>query len=455
MAIVSLGCAKNLVDSEVMAGLLREAGFALHPDPEAADVVIVNTCGFIEPAQRESVDAILRIARSRARARPGGARSGLVVAGCLPRRFDAVQVASQLPEADAVIGNAEVPLIAEVVREVLEGHRVVMADDAPSFLYHDRIPRLLSTPGHLAYVKVSEGCDHPCTFCTIPRIRGQHRSRPLDSIEREVAALAERGVQEVVLVGQDTTLYGVDLYGRLMLPDLLRRLARTGIAWIRLLYAYPAHVTGELIATMAELPQVCRYLDLPLQHASDRVLRAMRRWGNRQAYEALIDRVRRAMPDVALRTTFIVGFPGETDRDVEELLEFVERAGFDHVGVFTYAREEGTPAASLPGQVPAVEKRRRRAAVMRRQQELLPRIMGRRLGAGVPVLLERPARRSRAGATRWQGRTPYQAPEVDGVTWLKVARARPGEMVSARLAGMRGYDFEAELATSLEAAATS
>ena len=433
VGIVSLGCAKNLVDTEVMAGLLGEAGFSLTGDVEEAEVLVVNTCGFIEPAQRESVEAVLELAQLK----KTGKLRALVVAGCLPRRFDAATVASELPEADAVIGTAEVPLIADVVRRVLRGERVVMAEPAPSFLYHDRLPRLLSTAGHTAYVKVAEGCDHPCTFCTIPRIRGPFRSRPMESIEAEVRRLVEQGVGEVVLIGQDTTLYGVDLYGRLALPELLRRLDRTGVRWVRLLYAYPAHVTEELIDTMAELPSVCPYLDMPLQHASDRVLRAMRRWGNRRRYEQLIDRIRQRMPQVALRTTFIVGFPGETEQDVEQLLDFVEAVRFDHVGVFTYSREQGTPAAELPEQVPAREKARRRRAVMELQRRLVEQTLARRVGMELDVVLER----SEGRRGQWVGRSAFQAPDVDGITRLKVAAGRVGQWVRARLDRVDGYDY--------------
>ncbi len=434
VAIVSLGCAKNLVDSEVMAGLLQEAGFGLTVEADEADVVVVNTCGFIEPAQREAITTILELAR----AKQAGRLRGLVVAGCLPRRFSAQEVARELPEADAVIGTAELPLIADVVRGVLRGERFVLAEQAPSFLYHDRMPRMRSTPGHLAYVKVSEGCDHPCTFCTIPRIRGPYRSRPMESIVEEVERLADEGVQEVVLIGQDTTMYGADLYGRLMLPELLRRLGRTGVAWVRLLYAYPAHVTPELVAAMAEAPNVCHYLDMPLQHASDRILRAMRRWGNRRAYETLLARVREAMPDVALRTTFIVGFPGERESDLQALLEFMETVEFDHVGVFAYAREEGTPSAAMDEQVPARERRRRRATVMAHQQRLLERVAARRMQAPVELLLERPGRQP----GEWMARSAYQAPEVDGVTWVRGEHGTAGQRIRARITGRQGpYDF--------------
>ena len=433
VGIVALGCAKNLVDTEVMAGLLAEAGFILTGDVEDAEVLVVNTCGFIEPAQRESVETVLELARLK----ETGKLRALVVAGCLPRRFDAATVAAELREADAVIGTAEVPLIADVVRQVLRGERVVLAENAPSFLYHDRLPRLVSTPGHTAYVKVAEGCDHPCTFCTIPRIRGPFRSRPMESIEAEVRTLVERGVGEVVLIGQDTTMYGVDLYGRLALPELLRRLDRTGVRWVRLLYAYPAHVTPELIDAMAELPSVCPYLDMPLQHASDRVLRAMRRWGNRRRYEELIDRIRQRMPYVALRTTFIVGFPGETEQDVEQLLDFVQAVRFDHVGVFAYSREEGTPSARLAEQVPAREKARRRRAVMELQRRLVEQTLARRLGMELEVVLERPT----GGNGQWATRSVFQAPDVDGETRLELPAGRVGQWVRVRLCGVDGYDY--------------
>ncbi len=434
VGIVSLGCAKNLVDSEVMAGLLAEAGFLLTGDSRQAQVLIVNTCGFIEPAQRESVQAILELARLKEE----GQLQRLVVAGCLPRRFDGEEVARRLPEADAVIGTAEIPLVASVVRRVLAGERVVMAEPVPSFLYHDRLPRLVSTPRPMAYVKVSEGCNHPCSFCTIPRIRGPYRSRPMESIEQEVRRLADAGVHEVVLIGQDTSMYGADLYGRLALADLLRRLDRTGIRWIRVLYAYPAHVTPELLDTMAELSSVCPYLDIPLQHASDRILQAMRRWGSRARYEQLIQAIRARMPDVALRTTFIVGFPGEREQDVQELLDFLSEVRFDHVGVFEYARESGTPAAELGEPVSAKERRRRRRAVLRHQQELLASTLKRRVGSSCWALLERPWG-SRPG--HWIGRTPYQAPEVDGITRIRGVRGGPGDLVRVRLAGVRGYDY--------------
>ncbi len=436
IGVVSLGCPKNLVDTEVMLGLLEQAGHEITADAAAADVLVVNTCAFIDAAKQESVDAILDLARYR---RNGRCRR-LVVTGCLAQRYRDALVA-EIPEVDVVLGTGEVPAIVDAVRG--DGpERPVVSD--PTYLYGADTPRRLATPGHFAYVKVAEGCDYACSFCIIPALRGPYRSRPIDSILREAERLVAGGVREVILVSQDTTFYGIDRGERGALARLLRALDRLdGLHWIRLLYLYPTTLTDDVLAAMAECGKVCRYVDLPLQHVSAPVLHRMRRPGNRRTYEALVRRVRDRVSGVAIRTTFIVGFPGETEEDFAELEAFVADMAFDHVGVFTYSHEEGTAAFALADDVPARVKAARRRRLMARQRRLVAAHHRARLGERVQVLVDGPSPEHRLVL---QGRLESQAPEIDPVVYLTDCDATayaPGSLVEARLVAARGYDLVA------------
>lgn len=467
IGLVSLGCPKNLVDSEVMLGLVRQAGHDVTPDAAEADVLVVNTCAFIDRAKQESVDAILEMAGQK----QGGRCRRLVVTGCLAERYrDALQ--AEIPDIDAVLGTGEIDRIVDAVEgrtgeppvpsaplrvyrrpdglrtpapRLPAGRRgATPARPLPDYLYDATTPRLRTTPPHYAYVKVAEGCDYACSFCIIPTLRGRYRSRPAESVVEEARALAAEGVKEIILVSQDTTFYGVDRQERGALARLLHRLdAIDGLAWIRLLYLYPTTVTDDVLGAMAELPKVCKYVDLPLQHAADAVLKGMRRPGSRAAYERLIARIRRQVPGVTLRTTFIVGFPGEGEREFEELCEFVRDMGFDHVGVFTYSREEGTAAYGLGNAVPAREKARRQRRLMALQRALVEARQAGRVGERVRVMVDGP---SPEHPLVLQGRLEGQAPEIDPVVYLTECDPTawaPGSMVEARLVEARGYDLAA------------
>jgi ribosomal protein S12 methylthiotransferase len=438
VGMVSLGCPKNLVDGEVMLGSLQAAGYRVTADADAADILIVNTCAFIREAKEESVDAILEMA---ARKRGGRCRA-LVVAGCLPQRYRG-ELLPLLPEVDAFVGTGEYAGIAEVCAEVLRGTGRRDWAQSGTVLHHDLMPRLRSTPPHFAYVKISEGCDHRCTFCAIPGIRGRHASRSAASVVAEVRRLAAEGVREVSLVAQDSTAYGRDRGEREGLADLLRALAAVeGIEWIRVHYAYPASVTPGLIRAMAEEPRVCRYLDIPLQHLDDAMLRSMGRGGTGEGIRRLLARFREAIPDLTIRTSFIVGFPGETEARFETLLRGVEALQFDRVGVFAYSPEEGTEAEGLGGQVPrrvALARRRRLLAVAER----VAQARGRRLvGTAQRILVDGPSPDS---PLVMQGRTAAHAYEVDGAVFLSGGPVRPGTFVRGRIAAARGHDLVAEV----------
>ncbi len=471
VGFVSLGCPKNLVDGEVMLGLAREAGHEITAEADAAEAIVVNTCAFIDRAKEESIDAILEMARLR---RDGQVRR-LVVTGCLAERYRD-ELKREIPEIDAVLGTGDVPEIVVALggqapaagttataaapvtlyrsKDGLPGMAAGLAAseavtaaegatrDAPTYLYDASTPRLLTTPGHYAYVKIAEGCDYTCAFCIIPTLRGQYRSRTEDSIVAEAEALAARGVRELLLISQDTTFYGIDRQERGALARLLRRLDRIdGLAWIRLLYLYPTTITDDVLDAMADCPKVCRYIDLPLQHASSSVLKRMRRPGNRKAYDTLLDRVRRRVPDVTLRTTFIVGFPGESEADVDELAAFIGDTSFDHVGVFTYSHEEGTRAHALVDDVPAAVKEKRRARIMARQKQIVARQRRQQVGRQVPVMVDGPSPESALVMT---GRLEGQAPDIDSVVYFTEcdpSTLRPGTLVAAEIVAARGYDL--------------
>ena len=443
IGLVSLGCPKNLVDSEVMLGLAEQAGHTITPEAADAEVLIVNTCAFIDTAKQESINAILEMAEHK---KTGSCR-GQVVTGCLGERYRE-ELRRELPEVDAVLGTGEVP---GIVAAIAGGASAAAASgpapvafhrSRPSYLYGAETPRRLTTPSHLAYVKIAEGCNYKCAFCIIPRLRGAYRSRPAASIVQEARRLAGGGVRELLLVSQDTTFYGVDRGERGALPALLRDLDRVEcLHRIRLLYLYPTTVTGPTLRAIAESERVCKYVDLPLQHASDGVLARMRRPGTRAGYERLLDRIRRQVPGVTLRTSFIVGFPGETDAEFEDLCRFVEEQRFDNLGVFTYSHEEGTAAGAREDDVPARVKQRRRRHLMGLQQRLVGGANRQKVGQVVRVLVDGPSPEHELVV---RGRTEGQAPEIDGVTYLSEIdpdSVRPGDLVSGIVVDARGYDL--------------
>lgn len=431
--LVSLGCPKNQVDSELMLGLLAWAGAEPAPAAEA-DCLIVNTCAFIDRAREESVEAILELARWKA---TGPARH-LVVTGCLGQRY-AGELLAELPEVDAVLGTGELDRIVEVVTR-LDGRREWVAGAPPGYLYPSTAPRLRLARVPYAYVKIAEGCDMGCTFCAIPAMRGRHRSRLAADVVREVEALAAEGVKEVVLVSQDTLAYGKDRRGEGDFGDLLLALSDTAVPWIRHLYLHPAHVTDRLIAKLARA-RALPYLDLPIQHADDGILRAMRRGVTRRRMAEVIAAFREALPGATLRTTVLVGFPGEGEAAFQTLLEFIEAQRFDRLGVFTYSREEGTPAAAMDGQVPEEVAAERARLVQETQDRIAWERQQALLGQVVEVLVDGPSQDS---AFAWEGRTHGQAPEIDGVVYLRGPGLAPGQFVRVRIVEVEGYELVGE-----------
>ncbi len=430
----SLGCPKNRLDSEVMLGGLAVAGYAIAERLEDADAVIINTCSFIESAREESIRAILDVANLR----ETGALRALVVAGCLPQRYGRALV-QELPEVDAFVGTGAFQDIAEILNAALTGRsRGIYVEAGSSYLYNERDPRLLIGPRHSAYIKIAEGCNRPCAFCAIPGIRGRFRSRALESIVAEAQQLAEAGVREINLVAQDSTVWGHDLPERRRLAELLRALDTVeGLDWIRLLYLYPSAITDDLIETLAGAQRVLPYVDVPLQHASDRMLRAMKRGTTAERQRQLSKRLRSAIPGLTLRTTFIVGFPGEMEEDFEELCEFVREAHFDRLGVFRYSDEEGTAAFEYPNKVPRKVARERYRTLTAIQSQILREKLESEIGTLQPVLVDS------AGHGLARGRLRSQAPEIDGEVFLK-GDVRCGDLVQARILGTRGCDLEAE-----------
>jgi ribosomal protein S12 methylthiotransferase len=450
IGFVSLGCPKNLVDSEVMMGQLKQHGYELTTDREQADVMVVNTCGFIQAAKEESINTILEMAELKDSAN----LKRLVVAGCLVERYRQ-DLLNQLPEVDAVLGTSEIEKIVAAVdpAAVAAQDAAFVASNAwmtrglPTYLYDEASPRLLATPKHFAYVKIAEGCDHTCAFCAIPQMRGKYRSRRAASIVREAESLASQGVKELILISQDSTQYGLDLGLKNGLADLLRALAQVdGIEWIRVMYTYPNSLSDATLRVMAEEPKVCSYLDMPLQHASAPVLKRMRRGGNRQLLEKLLRRAQELVPGIALRTTFIVGFPGETEEDFAELLQFVRAIEFDRVGVFTYSDEEGTPGFELDGKVPARAMRTRRAKLMREQAKISKRRNKALVGRRFRALLEGVSEESEL---LLQARLESQAPEVDGHVLINDVpdgfAGKAGDFIEIEIAEAHEYDLVARV----------
>jgi len=427
----TLGCPKNRVDSEIMLGTLLEAGYRLEQDPEKAEIVVVNTCGFIESAKEESIDAIVELAELK---RTGRAKK-LVVTGCLVQRH-AAELSAELPEVDHFLGTSAYPEIARVVSDA-QAKRLVVPD--PDFVHSAASPRVNSLPSHTAYLKISEGCDNTCAFCIIPKLRGAQRSRPIEDVVLEAEALARQGTIELSLVAQDLTAYGTDLPGRPKLHALLRALARVdGVRWLRLHYAYPRDVPDALLATIADEPRIVKYLDMPLQHSSDRLLRTMKRGRDSVFLRELLARMRARVPGLALRTSLIVGLPGETEEDFQDLLRFVEEQRFERLGVFEYSREEGTPAAELEGQVPEPVKRARYERVMEVQQAISREHQRAAIGRRLEVLVEGSSEETEHLLA---GRHAQQAPEIDGLTYVNDGVAYPGEIVTVEVTDASEYDL--------------
>lgn len=440
-SFVSLGCPKNLVDSERMLGLLAQDGYVLVPDAQKADLVIINTCGFIDAARQESLD-VIREMLDRKRA---GAIKGVVVAGCLAERQKEMLL-EEVPDVDQVVGvfgREEIAKVADRIMGDLHDQRTIFRP-APIQAQEDRA-RLRITPRHLAYLKVSEGCDRLCTFCAIPYMRGKHVTKPIEKVVEEARELVRDGVRELNLVAQDMTYYGVDLYGRPRLAELLRELNQVeGLDWIRVLYNYPNYFTDELYEALATSDKVLPYLDMPLQHINDRMLKMMNRRHTRAETVTIIDRLRATIPNLVLRTTFIVGFPGETEAEFEELLEYVKSARFERLGVFPYSYEPDTPAAKLPGHISDEVKSDRRDRVMAAQQEIAFAFNQGMVGRQLDVLIDGPAPE---GKNLWVGRTYADAPDVDGVTFVRGVSLEPGDLVACEVVAAEGYDLIADAGT--------
>ncbi len=432
--IISLGCSKNLIDSEVMGGEAAACGMTIVENPHDADVVIVNTCGFIQPAKEEALEVILTMAEEKKK-RP----LKLIVAGCLAQRY-AGSLLTEIPEVDLFVGVGEVGRIADHLQSLSAAKaRRKAVISKPDFLMTSQHKRILSSNAATAYLKISDGCSNCCTYCAIPSIRGKARSRTPDDILTEAQSLIRRGIKEIILIGQDTTSYGRDLKGKPKLSSLLEELAALrGLSWLRLLYAHPAHISTDVLEAMAAHKNICRYLDLPVQHIDDTILAAMNRKVTAARISEIMAEARRMMPDVALRTSIIVGFPGETPKRFERLLAFVDEARFDHLGVFTYSREEGTKAFDLPSRISEKEKERRKDAVMSEQAEISRAINAKLVGSTQDVLIEESSERE---GYAFVGRCRRQSPEIDGVTYVKNANVMIGDIIKCRITSADHYDL--------------
>jgi len=439
IGFVSLGCEKNLVDTEIMMGLLSQRGYEISSQAIEADVIVVNTCGFIDKAKQESIDTILEMAEFK----NSGHCSRLVVTGCLVERYGA-DIQREIPEVDAVLGTTQLDSILNIC-ESRESPKI----DNPYYLYDETSPRLLTTPKYTAYIKIAEGCDRPCSFCIIPKLRGHYRSRPIQSIANEARYLVENGAREIVLISQETTRYGADLGIKHGLSELLRQLAQIdSLRWIRFLYCFPSEVNNALLATMREEPKVCKYLDMPLQHVNGRILKSMKRGGNTSSLRRLIDHIREEVPGITMRTSMIVGYPGETDQEFTELCDFVEEAQFDHLGTFAYSDEEGTASELLDGKLGARIVKSRRSRLMKIQAGVSRRKNRARLGRRYPLLIEG---QSEQTELLWQGRLESQAPRIDGVVLINDMEGKPpqnGDFRTVEITQTLDYDL---VGTLLEA----
>lgn len=439
IGVVSLGCPKNLVDSETMLGLIHEENYEITNDPSEAEIIIVNTCGFIESAKEESINTILQMAEYK----KSGSCKYIIVTGCLSQRY-AEELFSELPEADAIAGVEVYDEIGSIIKRVMNGERFIMLERSkPDVIYTSKetfLPRILTTPSYTAYLKIAEGCDNCCSYCAIPKIRGPYRSKPMEQVLKEAKALVDNGVKELIVVAQDTTRYGEDLPGgKLLLADLLKELNKIeSLKWIRVMYCYPNNFTDELIETFASLDKVCKYVDLPLQHASNRLLASMNRYDTREEVETLLAKLRKRIPGIVIRTTFIVGFPGETDADFEELKEFVEQQRFENAGVFAYSQEEGTVAGAMPNQIPDEIKQERYHELMALQAQISEEIHKDTEGQTLKVLVEGI---EEDGSGLHYGRSYREAPDIDGLVFIEnPGDIKPGCFVKVNI--LQGFTYE-------------
>ncbi|HCS83256.1 MAG TPA: 30S ribosomal protein S12 methylthiotransferase RimO [Lachnospiraceae bacterium] len=434
---ISLGCDKNLVDSEVMLGILADRGFEMTDTEDDADIIIINTCCFINDAKEESINTILEMAEYK----KTGPCKALIVTGCLAQRYKQ-EIVDEIPEVDAVIGTSKYDEIFDAVDQALKGSHFLDVDDL------DRLPsvpgkRILTTGGHYAHLKIAEGCDKHCTYCIIPKIRGNYRSVPMEQLLAEAASLAEQGVKELILVAQETTLYGMDLYGKKSLHILLQELAKIkGIRWIRILYCYPEEIYPELIETIKNEKKVCHYLDMPIQHASDAILKRMGRRTTKAQLKETVSLLRKEIPDIVLRTTLIAGFPGETQEQHEELMEFVDEMEFERLGVFAYSPEENTPAASMPNQIPEEVKEERRDAILELQQEIAFDKAADMVGRTLYAMIEGKV----ADEPAYVARTYADSPDIDGYVFVNTGEMlMSGDFVKVKITGSAEYDLIGEL----------
>ena len=434
---ISLGCDKNLVDTEVMLGLLAKKGYQMIDDETQADVIVINTCCFIHDAKEESIQTILEMAEYK----KTGPLKALVVTGCLAQRYQD-EIVKEIPEVDAVLGTTSYDKIVEAIDQALEGKVSIELTDVDALPQVDA-KRLVTTGGHYAYLKIAEGCDKHCTYCIIPNIRGNYRSVPMEQLIKEAEELAAQGVKELILVAQETTLYGKDIYGEKSLHKLLRELCKIkGIRWIRILYCYPEEINDDLIRVMKEESKICHYLDLPIQHANDDILKRMGRRTSKEQLITIIEKLREEIPDITLRTTLITGFPGETEEQHEELMEFVDQMEFDRLGVFTYSPEEDTPAAGMPDQIPEEVKEERQAEIMELQQDIAFDMAEDMIGREVLVMIEGKV----ADENAYVGRTYKDAPNVDGLIFVNTdEELMSGDFARVKVTGALEYDLIGEL----------
>ena len=435
--IESLGCAKNLVDSEVMMGLLSENSYHLTNIKSEADIIIVNTCGFIDAAKQESIDVILELAKYKKH----GKCKMLVVSGCLAERYSK-ELYHELPEVDAIVGTGNFPEIIQIISDAFKGNRISKAGNIDVEISED-LPRIISTPNYTAYLKIADGCDNCCTYCIIPRLRGRYRSRKIESIVKEANNMVQNGIKELILIAQDTTRYGIDIYHEYKLPELLRKLCSIeGLKWIRLLYCYPEQITDELITTIAEEEKICKYLDMPIQHCNDHILKIMNRRTNKEHIFNIINKLRQRIPAIHLRTSLIVGFPGENEEQFNELVEFVDRVKFDRLGVFAYSQEEDTPAAKFSNQIPESEKLRRQDIIMSIQREISKQKNNEKIGNFYDILVEEKIEDEGI----YLGRTQYDSPEIDGIVYLNTSQIlNKGSFVKAKIVDALEYDLLGEM----------
>ena len=440
IALESLGCSKNLVDAEIMMGILNRKGYKLVGNMEEADIALVNTCGFIESAKQESIDTIIEIASLKKTAN----LKLLIVTGCLAQRYSD-ELKEEIPEIDAIVGTGSYQNIDEIVAGLEKENKIVSLNDI-EFVYNEDLPRYVSTPSYMAYLKISEGCDKHCTYCIIPKLRGKQRSRKLEDIVSEAKDLASRGVKELVVIAQDSTMYGSDIYGKAVLPELLEELAKIeGIKWIRIMYSYPESITEELVKVIKKYDNICNYFDMPIQHASNKILKLMNRHTTKEDILAKIEMIRNNIPNATLRTTIITGFPGETEEDFEELIEFIKEVKFDRLGAFAYSREEGTAADKLPNHIDQDVKEQRRDRLMMVQQGISQEVMATKIGKTFEVLIEEQIEKN-----VYMGRTQGDAEEIDSIVYVKSKeQLSAGDFVMVKINNALEYDLMGDVINEL------